>query len=196
MKDYANMSDTSLIERLKQDDETAMGELFERYWKKLFVVALNRVKIAESAEECVLDVFTSLWNRRDNLVLSHSLGTYLAVAIKYRALRELANEHRRVATAPLDDFDENPLVPSTMSADDHILEKELLAAIENAVEQLPEKCKLVYRMSAEKGLTYQEIATKLDISEKTVQAHLTKAKKDLRGILRRQFPLFLIVFLL
>ncbi|MRX78857.1 sigma-70 family RNA polymerase sigma factor [Pedobacter petrophilus] len=67
------------------------------------------------------------------------------------------------------------------SADIAILEKELMAKLEASVARLPEKCRIVYRMSREEGKTHRQIAQELTISEKTVNNHLTKAIKDISG---------------
>lgn len=189
---HTQMSDAELIELLRQDDQAAMREIFERYWKKLFSVALNRLAVPEQAEECVLDVLISVWERRNNLSLKHTLATYLAVAVKYRAIRILAKEYQKglqntveLKAYELYGYDES-------SVDEYILEKELMETLETAVKQLPEKCRLIYRMSSEQGMSYKEIAKNLNLSEKTVQAHLTKATKALRSDLGKQYPTFLI----
>jgi len=189
---HTQMSDAELIELLRQDDQAAMREIFERYWKKLFSVALNRLAVPEQAEECVLDVLISVWERRNNLSLKHTLATYLAVAVKYRAIRILAKEYQKGLQNTVELKAYELYGYDVSSVDEYILEKELMETLETAVKQLPEKCRLIYRMSSEQGMSYKEIAEKLNLSEKTVQAHLTKATKTLRSDLRKQYPTFLI----
>lgn len=189
---HTQMSDAELIELLRQDDQAAMREIFERYWKKLFSVALNRLAVPEQAEECVLDVLISVWERRNNLSLKHTLATYLAVAVKYRAIRILAKEYQKGLQNTVELKAYELYGYDVSSVDEYILEKELMETLETAVKQLPEKCRLIYRMSSEQGMSYKEIAKKLNLSEKTVQAHLTKATKTLRSDLGKQYPTFLI----
>jgi RNA polymerase sigma-70 factor (ECF subfamily) len=82
VKIHNTYNDHELVRLLKQSDQEAMREIYDRYWDKLLAVAVNRLSIEEEAEECVQDVFLSLWKRREGLVLKHELSTYLWVAVK------------------------------------------------------------------------------------------------------------------
>lgn len=186
MKPYKDVSDSDLVQLLKSDDQQALSALYYRYWDKLFVVATHRLNDPEIGEECVQDVFVSLWRRRKDLELKYSIATYFAVAIKYRVINEMDKQYRikhkleRAAHASEPAF--------TPSADQLLLEKELLSQIEQAVERLPEKCRIVFKKSREEGKTYKEIGTELGISEKTVEGHMSKAIKDLRSNLTAISP--------
>jgi RNA polymerase sigma-70 factor (family 1) len=187
---YKALSDNELIQLLKSDDELALSELYLRYWDKLLVVAGNRIDDYALAEEAVQDVFISLWKRRHTIELTHALSTYLAVAIKYRVIRQQQNQFRYIhkLEASANDTEES-FAPS---ADEHLLEKEILQRIEASVLQLPEKCRIVFRMSREDGKTYRQIATELEISEKTVEQHMSKAIKHLRSDLTTLSPAILL----
>ena len=193
MKPYKDISDGELVQLIQSDDQMALSELFDRYWDKLFVVATHRLNNAEIAEECVQDVFVSLWQRRKGLELKYSVGTYFAVAIKYRVINQMDKSYRiknklaRAAAAAEPDF--------TPPADQLLLEKELLSQIEAAIEKLPEKCRIVFKKSREEGKTYKQIGTELGISEKTVEAHMSKAIKDLRGDLTALSPVLAFLIL-
>lgn len=189
---HRQTSDAELMELLRQDNQGAMRQIFDRYWKKLFSVALNRLSVPERAEECVSDVLISVWERRKSIHLRHSLATYLAVAVKYRAMRMLAKEYQQGLQRTVELLDDEIYGYDASSVDEYIFEKELMESLENSVKQLPDKCQLVYRMSSEQGMSYKEIAKKLNLSEKTVQAHLTKATKDLRNELGKQYPTFIL----
>lgn len=192
MNVHREMSDAELIELLRQDNQGAMRQIFDRYWKKLFGVALNRLSVPERAEECVSDVLISIWERRKSINLRHTLATYLAVAVKYRAIRMLAEEYQKGSQRTVELLNEELYGYEESSVDEYIFERELMESLEASVKQLPEKCRLVYRMSSEQGMSYKEIAKKLSLSEKTVQAHLTKATKDLRSELGKQYPTFVL----
>lgn len=191
---YTQISDAELIELLRHDDQAAMREIFDRYWKKLFGVAVNRLSLPERAEECVSDVLISVWERRASISLRHTLATYLAVAVKYRAMRILAESYQKGLQYTVELKTNEPYDYIESSVDTYIFEKELLENLEISIKQLPDKCQLVYRMSSEQGMNYKEIAKKLSLSEKTVQAHLTKATKDLRNELGNQYPTFVTSF--
>lgn len=177
MSSYNYFSDEELIDLLKSGQQKALSILYLHYWDKLLAVAINRLNNLEIAEECVQNVFLSLWERRDDLVLKNTLATYLAVSVKYQVIKQMDKQYRRKLG---DDFVylTNYVSPS---ADAYVLEKEMLARIETAVERLPEKCRIVFRMSRELGKTNKQIASDLDISVKTVEAHMSKAMRILRN---------------
>jgi RNA polymerase sigma-70 factor (family 1) len=190
---YKNFSDLDLLQHLKQDDEKALSALYFRYWDKLLVIAANRIDELELAEEAVQDVFLSIWKRRHTIELKYTLSTYLAVAVKYRVITKQQKQFQYTSkmAPPLDSSDMN-FAPA---ADEWILEKEILQRIEASVQRLPEKCRIVFRMSREDGKTYKQIAAELEISEKTVEQHLSKAIKHLRSDLTMLSPAILVCLL-
>lgn len=179
MNEYSNFSDNELIDLLKQDQQQALSTLYYRYWDKLLVVAGNHIHDYDIAEESVQDVFFSLWKRRHSLELKHSLSTYLSIAIKYRVISEQDKQYRYLKNiASSSEINNNHLSPS---ADEIILEKEVLQKIESSIDRLPDKCRIIFRMNREEGKTYKQIAKELDVSEKTVETHMSKAIKQLRN---------------
>jgi len=192
MKDYGTFSDHDLVLLLRENDQEALREIYARYWDKLLSIAINRLSNEEEAEECIQDVFLSLWRRRGDLVLNHALSTYLWAAVKYQVINRLDKRYakRNIKTVELvDEF----TVPS---AEAYLFEKELKERIEAMVELLPEKCKMVYRMSRDEGKSNKQIASELNISEKTVEGHMNRALKDIRTNLTLFVPAFLIVYIL
>ena len=184
----SSLPDDELVLLLKQGSEVALSALYLRYWDKLLTVATNRLDDPAEAEECVQDVFFRLWQRRENLQLSHSLATYLAVAVKYRVINAMDKQYR--LRTRMERSYAYLVETSVFSAEDYLFEKELSEQITNAVNQLPEKCRIVFKLSREQGLTHKQIAAELDISEKTVEAHISKAMKDIRGNLATTVPAF------
>lgn len=189
MPPYKDLSDNDLVLLLKDGSEQALSALYLRYWDKLLTVATNRLDDPETAEECVQDVFFRLWQRRESLALSHSLATYLAVAVKYRVINVMDKQYRlrnRIEQSYIGTTE-----ASSLSAEDYLLEKELMERIAASVNKLPEKCRIVFKLSREQGLTHKQIAAELDIAEKTVEAHISKALKDIRGDLAIALPAFM-----
>ncbi|MGX5687457.1 RNA polymerase sigma-70 factor [Arcticibacter tournemirensis] len=191
---HSGLSDHQLVFLLKEGNQPAMTAIFERYWERLFAVALNRLDSQEEAEECVQDVFINLWRLRETLDLKYSLYTYLSAAVRYRVLDLLDARYRQSQHAPdvLSYLLENN--STVLSPESSLLEKELLDHIEAIVERLPEKCRIVYRLSREEGKSHKEISAELNISQKTVEAHLTRAIKDIKGNLPAYIPGFVIWF--
>jgi RNA polymerase sigma-70 factor (family 1) len=194
MSSLAGHTDSELVALLKAGEESAFTEIFERYWDKLLAVAVNRLGEEQEAEECVQDVFVRFWQRREELVLTHKLSTYLWAAAKYQVLNRLDKRYakRKLKTTELRDDN----VIGLHSPEVYLLEKELMARIEATVQELPEKCRMVYRLSREEGKTNPEIAAELDIAEKTVEGHLTRALRDIRTNLTSIAPAFLVTQLL
>ncbi len=172
----SDWTDQMLLDIIRlQDDHLAFAELYKRYWKKIFALAVNSFHSPEMAEECVQDIFCSLWTRRASLQLKYSLYTYLAAAVKYKVINMMDKFHRKEQKLAHLTF----ATELACSAEMPLLEKEFLASLNKAVNQLPEKCRIVFKMSREEGKKHKQIAKELNISEKTVNNHLTKALKDL-----------------
>lgn len=177
MNRYHSFTDLELTGLLENGDHAAFTEIYNRYWKKLFLVAAHKIKELEEAEEIVQHIFVSLWNRRASLKITSSLSAYLSVSVKYRVIKALDKQyHQQKYTDSLG---------MKGIADDSTQEwldfLELKGCLEKLVAGLPEKCRLVYQMSKEQGLSQKKIAEGLGISEKTVEAHLGKAMKTLRA---------------
>src|SRR5690606_39180832 len=85
MMNYENHTEEHLLTLLGRDDELAFTEIYNRYWKKLYAMAYERLKSKELAEDVVHEVFTSLWQRRHEAVIK-SLNAYLAAATRYCTL--------------------------------------------------------------------------------------------------------------
>ncbi len=184
MSTTSGLSDFELLDLLKSGHRNAFCEIYNRYWKKLFTVAANKTRHFEEAEEIVQDIFISLWNRRDTIEITTSLSAYLAVSVKYRVLKVLAkrNQYQKYADYSLN------FIPGSSNSTEEMLEfEELKSRLEILVSNLPEKCRLVYKLSREQGFSQKQIAQEYGISEKTVEAHIGKALKALRTGLGQLF---------
>lgn len=170
--------DEELLASLQNDDEGAFREIYNKYWRKLYIVAANRVDNEQDAEEIVQDIFTALWVRRKTIVITDDgLGRYLTSSVKYRVIKTLGKYAIK----------QNYLnaIPKDRCIDDSTQQwlafEELKDELAKYVRLLPEKCQLVFKMSRELGYSQKQIAVELSISEKTVEAHLQKAFKILRS---------------
>ncbi|MDP9080805.1 MAG: RNA polymerase sigma-70 factor [Bacteroidota bacterium] len=187
MPSYSHLPDQEVLQQMVDGDDIAFTEIYNRYWKKLILLAYSRTKDKFLAEEIIQEVFLSLWNRKESLVIE-SLPGYLATAIKFSVFKHVHNSNRRSKIIKT--------LYSTQSADlpeDIVHAKFLQEYIEGIVEQLPDKCRMVYLYSRKQGLTNPEICLEMGISEKTVEAHLTKALKVLRLNLKEFLILILII---
>jgi RNA polymerase sigma-70 factor (family 1) len=176
--------DEQLLLLLKSDDEAAFTEIYHRYWQKLFVVAMHRLANTEEARELVQDIFCNLWKRRQTLQLDYSLNTYLSAAVKYEILNRLAVKDRQQRY-------QNQLSQhwreDTSETENQLQFNELQEQLASLVNALPEKCRIVFTLSRDKGYSQRMIATELGIAEKTVEAHLANALRKLKTGLSHLF---------
>ena len=184
--------DQKLLKRLKKGDQQAFTLLFRKYWALLFDSAYKRLQSREQAEEVVQELFTDVWQRRASLTLTHSFFTYLSVALKYRVLNQIRNEgvknrHLHYIKAR-QNFAIHPI-------EEKVYYDELHTAYEKAVDQLPERCRLVFYLRRHEQRSFQEIATQLNISESTAEKHMVKALKLLRADLKDYVVTFTILFI-
>jgi RNA polymerase sigma-70 factor (ECF subfamily) len=159
------------------NDQEAFKQLYKHLFFRLYQFAFSYLKTKEGAEEVVNDVFLRLWQKRNTLNTITNINVYLYVAVKNASLNYL----RKNKIAP-------PL-SLTMLTTDHIkltsnpeslfITRELQIRIREAVEQLPPRCKMIFKLIKEDGLSYKEVAAILEISVKTVDAQLCLALKKL-----------------
>jgi len=170
-------SDEVLFNLVKEDGEGAFETLYNRYWDKLLEVAYVKLKSQEEAEEAVQEVFISIWSNRHKTELKYTFRTYISAALKYTIYKYMASKAKYQKVALGADL-ENSL--QDHSTENWLAFTDVLLLIETVVAQLPDKCRIIYRMSREEGLSTKQISSALTISEKTVEGHITKALKHIR----------------
>jgi len=172
-------SDEELMRMIALDHEPSFKTLFEKYYPELLRFAIKHVRSPEESEGIVQEVFLYFWNNRKQIELKNSLKAYLYAATRYRAIYFFRKQKR------LPDFAELSEI-SGSSEDDAQLLLEYLE-IENKVikviDELPPKCKEIYLLSREEGLSHKAIAEKLNISVKTVENQIRIALKRIRDVL-------------
>ncbi|WP_212003178.1 RNA polymerase sigma-70 factor [Chitinophaga sp. HK235] len=159
------------------DDQQAFKAFYQQQMFPLYQFALAFLKQHQPAEEVVNDVFVRLWQRRNTLHEIENIKVYLYVAVKHAAL----NQQRSATTFTEADLDnlQVPQIRFCAGAEQLLLTHELQSAIAAAVRQLPPKCRLIFKLVKEDGLSYKEVAGILNISPKTVDAQLIIALKKL-----------------
>ncbi len=178
MPDYTILDDKELIMLLSVSDMRAFTEVYNRYWKKLFSIAANKIQDLDDAEEIVQDIFVTLWKRRDKLTIIDTLSSYLAVSVKYRVIKLFDKRSNQQKYAS---YRKDHTTIADHSTEQWLEFEELKDRLMEFVAELPEKCRLVYQLSREAGYSQKMIAGEMGISEKTVEAHLGKALKTLRA---------------
>jgi RNA polymerase sigma-70 factor (family 1) len=184
---FSTHTDEQLFTLLRNESEAAFNEIYNRYWQKLFVVAAKRLDSQQEAEEVVQDIFYNIWKLRHEIDIKSSAQAYLATAVKFQVFNRIAKNRR----TRLDSITEN-IATENNNALHQLQLSDLQHLLNKMVNNLPEQCRIVYRLSREEGYTRREIAETLEISEKTVANHLTKAL----GTLRTALQLLILTFII
>ena len=155
------------------EDQKAYEELYVSHYIYLYNFAWSFVKSKQLAEEIVSDVFIKLWERRKDLSKIENLKVYLYVATRNIAFNYLEKQ-KRTPTNSIDDL-EAEFTSIYFDPEQLMITAEMLALIQKAIDQLPPKCKMIFKLAKEDGLKYREVAEVLNLSIKTVENQLAIA---------------------
>jgi RNA polymerase sigma-70 factor (ECF subfamily) len=170
-------SDNILLQQMKQGDKKALETLFKTYYSSLVKFARNILKNTEQAEDITQDVFIKIWDKRQDLENITSFKAYLFMAVRNQCFNGLKVNERKNW---LDDEPENYENYMTNHVEANLYAKDLNGKINEAIELLPEKCKLTFQLSRFENLSYKEIAETMNVSVKTVENQMGKALAFLR----------------
>lgn len=156
-------------------NENAYKELFMFFYKPLFQFANCLTKEPEAAEEIVSDVMMKVWEMAEALREIGNLKVYLYRSIKNRALNYLSRNHKfKMVTLDVDDF-AIELNSGFLDPENQLIQKEVQQGVASAIQLLPPKCQVVYKLIRVDGLCFKEVADIMGISVKTVDRHLNNA---------------------
>lgn len=177
------IGDSEIIRRIRKGDVGQFESLFRSSYVSLVRYAKTLIRDHDTAEEIVQDLFFRLWKDKENLKIESSLNGYLYRAVHNRCLHYI--DHIRV----VEKYEQEMTVIPQESAEipsDILSYKELQAKIAGILERLPERCAKIFCMNRFEGLKYSEIAEKLSVSVKTVEANMGRALKEFRKALAEQ----------
>lgn len=155
------------------NDETSYRQLFNIYFPTLKRFAYCIVKSNEVAEEVASDAMINIWRNRQQLEAIKNIKVYLLVAVRNLCLNHL-KKNASGQTVSLDDIDFR-LSFDMADPEESFITSEMKRKLEAAVQTLPPRCKMIFKLVKEEGLSYKEVAELLNISVKTVDAHLVTA---------------------
>ncbi|MBN2519591.1 MAG: RNA polymerase sigma-70 factor [Bacteroidales bacterium] len=180
-------SEKQIIEKIKAGDDKAFEELFIQFFPALCAYAKNTLKSHYMAEEIVKDTLIKIWEKRESINFSNSLKYYLFKSVLNSCLNYIRHQNIHKEYESNFKYTEEPVY------EENDYKTELIGQLLIWVEELPEQCKKVFKMSRFEGYTYEEVATKLKISVKTVEAHIGKALKYLREK-KKNIKYFIVLF--
>jgi RNA polymerase sigma-70 factor (ECF subfamily) len=175
--------DSEIIRRIRLGDTRQFESLFRSSYVPLVRYAKTLVRDHDTAEEIVQDLFFRLWKDKDKLHIESSLNGYLYRAVHNRCLHYI--DHSRVIEKYASEMRVR-IHDNNESPTDIIHYRELQAKIAGILEKLPEKCGKIFCMNRFEGLKYSEIAERLSVSIKTVEANMGRALKEFRKALAEQ----------
>lgn len=178
--------------RLKQADQEAFQMIYRIYCVRLYNFAFKFLKNKELSEEVVQESFLNLWLNREKLNENYPVGPYLFSIGKRMTLNSL--KHFSSSKAGLEKLWQS-ITYSHNETEEAIEMNNLIAFAEIAFSNLPAQQQLVFRLSREEGLTYEEIADKLQISKNTVRNHLVAALKNLKVQFAQSDIVYLVLLL-
>lgn len=155
-------------------------ELYQRYCKVAYLFLKNKT----DAEDVVVDVFLNIWKFRDSSVYKPGIESYLYRAVKNRSLNKIRDNRSFDSLDGLDD-----LVSQYGLSD--FSEEDILLIIKDAINSETEKCRKVFELSRRSGMTNKDIADRMNLSEKSVEAYITRALKVIRTAMKKHYLLTL-----
>jgi RNA polymerase sigma-70 factor (family 1) len=170
-------TESDLISGLREGNESAFSQIFKKYWYQLYAAAYAKLQSHEVAEEIVQDLLVTLWEKR-NVLLITNLSHYLHTSLKNKCIdlirKKITQEkyfaHCKASFSSVHTNEEDAA--------------ELTTVIEKGISVLPEKTRDIFILNRIEGLPNSEIAKRHNLTEKSVEYHITKSIKQLRQYIR------------
>jgi RNA polymerase sigma-70 factor (family 1) len=179
---------TSIVSRIAlHNDEQAYKCLFDLLYNRLRIFAASILKSNDLAEEVACETMFSLWCNRTQLPGIANVKVYAYVIAKNKALNILKKDAHSLVSY-IDEIDVD-ISFHDLTPEQILITEELKRGIEQVINTLPPKCKLIFRLIKEDGLSYKEVAQLLDISVKTVDAQLVTAVKRIGAVVKKEYNL-------
>jgi RNA polymerase sigma-70 factor (ECF subfamily) len=175
VKNWERHTDEDLVSLIcTEDDELAFAELYQRHVRILIYNALRKTGSKSVAEDIVQETFVKFWIKRQTFDIAKNVQAYLNGIVKYNVIDYYHREQKRTLVS-LDDV----AAPAVNNTQEYLNLNSLSSLYEQSLSKLPPKCRTAFELSR-KGFSLKEIAQSMDISEKTVEAHISKALRLLR----------------
>jgi RNA polymerase sigma-70 factor (ECF subfamily) len=176
------LKDQQQLRKIRKGDILSFEKLFHRFYTGLCGYAESLVHKGEVAEEIVQDVFYNIWKNRNTLRISSSWQSYLYRAVYNNSMMHIRKMRREY---PMEEQLAFHLQAQAGNPADAMEYEEIAAMISTTLQELPERTREIFELNRLEGLKYREIAERLSISVKTVEANMGKALKALRTSLKK-----------
>jgi RNA polymerase sigma-70 factor (ECF subfamily) len=179
-----NIEEKDLVKKLRNGDNEAFNMLYQKYADKVFYFSLRYLKNRQDAEGLTQEIFIKLWETRKKLDPELSLNSYLFTIARntiFNKNRKKINEHTYI------EYLKHHLDEIYDKTENDVLLEEVRSWIDKSVKKLPAQRQKIFKMSRYEGLSYKEISAKLNLSERTVEAHIRLALKSIRAVIDKNF---------
>ena len=183
--------DSELLYRLKEGDRDAFNTVYWRYSPKVYNTVLYLLNDADLAEDVVQELFLTIWEKHGNILPELNFEAYISTIARNLAYKYV--EEALHKNLPVEEIRDAKLISS--SEEDAIEADSLREYIFNVISSFPEMRRKVFIMSRFENLSHAEIAKKLSLSERTVEAHIYQALKELRKVLGNKAVVFIFIYI-
>lgn len=193
MSTTKSYTDQQLLDCLKSGDQLAFAEIYERYWKVMYFHVLKMLGDEDDAKDVVQELFAALWTKGSNIPFNTNLSGYLYITARNKVInliqqKKVRRDYLSALTTFVDEAGNGTV--------EQIDEKELLLIVEKEIQNLPVKMRQVFELSRKDYLSHKEIASQLNISDKTVKKQIGYAIRVIKLKLDVLTRVILILFFL
>ncbi|MGH1434506.1 MAG: RNA polymerase sigma-70 factor [Lewinella sp.] len=172
---------TDLFLRFQAGDQNAVKQVFHDYYPLMCQTIYRIIKDKDTAEDLAQNVFIRAWRKREQIAIHLSLSGYLRKMAINEALYYLRHQAKRASI--LKQYQPGPITTLTTPLDE-VIRDETDLHIKSTIQHLPPRCRTIFQLNRTDGLSYREIAQRLDIRPKTVENQIAKALRILRHSLQ------------
>lgn len=172
----------SLQHRVAEGDTQAFRQIFDILFANLTGFSFSFVQSKEAATEVVDEIFVQLWTKRQDILKIEDLRVYLYTATKNASLNYLKKRAKQIQLEPYDHLQVQ--IADNNSPEQLMISKETILQIKQAIESLPPRCKLIFKLVREDGLKYSEVAEILNLSHKTIDSQMVIAISRIKSIIK------------
>lgn len=188
----ANLAKSTLA-KLAQGDHRSFEELYSRFSQPLYRYVYATLKNHDESKEIIQTIFVKIWDKRSELVGVESLQAYIYAIARNTLYNHLKSKYHQCVMLQGDPVEP---VKQEPPCDTNLIESDLFRELNVLLEKLPERRREIFMLNRFYGMTYREIAEKLDISENTVDTQIRRTLSYLREELDTKLLLVLSLFLL
>jgi len=183
MREYDKLIPEKLFEKLANGDHTAFRQFYDIIYPSVYQYIRCFIHETEDVKDVVSEVFYIVWKKRELLPSVNNIKSWIFIVSRNEAYRFLKQKERYDFIS----IDEMPVELEINSADDAFIDEEMLAVYRDAVNVLPERCKLIFLLAKENNFKYREIAEILGITEGTVAQQMNNAIRKITEVVKRRY---------